>query len=665
MLGIAGGDASALQGWINKGAGSMNDTANWSARVLPLTTQSSANSAWCFWYAHTNPTTMTLSEDLVTDRMVIDADKSGADATFALGAGRTLTFKGTTGIGIRVLRAGDVRLRLTSGTIRVDSAAAANNILHFPSADANTATGVPGTNNVFTVEGPSSVLDAPVFSLAYGSGNMLVVTNGGCFTGSISVDGGSCSRNAFVFSGTGSKFVNTDSSGVVPVFNYMNADDCRLTISDGAAVENFKVLTVGGHGTLVTVSGPGTAVATSGSRSTIGNTRGGSTRLEVSDGASFTFGGSDGRFWIGTSESSPSNSILISGAGTRFAAESASNHVIGNGAGSDGNSFVVRSHAAAEVNGNLRLGAGAGGHNAIRVEGGASAVFGNLYVGHGENGANEGNLMEVSGAGSAVKVSGTVELGLFAASATNEVRIADGAVLDLASGMVVGHNSSGNVLGVFDGSVVSNTASADLRVGLGAGGNRLSVDGGCVRWRGCVYTGVNNQQTSAGTNTIAVSAGGLLECDSTFFLFGHGNTLAITNGTLSANEVQMPYFNASDGAARIVLSGTNPVIRSATKLQIRRNSTVVFAPTGDGYVEPALQADGKMDLINSCTVEFDLGGLTSGTESEIVLAEANPLEVQENVMAAIKSAVPDGYRVFVRDNRLILRGGRGLSVLVR
>ena len=80
MLGIAGGNASALQGWINKGAGSMNDTANWSARVLPLTTQSSANSAWCFWYAHTNPTTMTLSEDLVTDRMVIDADKSGAEA---------------------------------------------------------------------------------------------------------------------------------------------------------------------------------------------------------------------------------------------------------------------------------------------------------------------------------------------------------------------------------------------------------------------------------------------------------------------------------------------------------------------------------------------------------------------------------------------------------
>ena len=51
-------DAYALQGWICKGTGSMNSIANWSAKVVPTTDQSSSNSAWCFWWAKDFPTVM-------------------------------------------------------------------------------------------------------------------------------------------------------------------------------------------------------------------------------------------------------------------------------------------------------------------------------------------------------------------------------------------------------------------------------------------------------------------------------------------------------------------------------------------------------------------------------------------------------------------------------
>ena len=128
-------DAHALQGWICKGTGSMNSTANWSAKVVPTTDQSSSNSAWCFWWAKDFPTVMTLDSDLITDRLIVAGnssdDKSGSDATFTLGTGRTLTFKGTTGIALRVHGADDVKFRIASGAVNVDSATSDNNCIWF------------------------------------------------------------------------------------------------------------------------------------------------------------------------------------------------------------------------------------------------------------------------------------------------------------------------------------------------------------------------------------------------------------------------------------------------------------------------------------------------------------------------------------------------------
>ena len=686
------GNVFALQGWLLKGTGSMNNTANWSAKVVPTTDQTSANSAWCFWYAHTDPTTLTLDSDLVTDRVVIDQDKSGADVTFDFGTDRTLMFKGTTGIGIRIHRANDVKFRLTSGTIRVDSDTADNNVLYFPSGTNNDTTQKPGARNLFLIDSPSSKLYVPTFDLTYGEDNSLVVTNGGYLSSDLVFAHANSARNRVILSGTGTTFANQNASGTVTAGDHSGAADNVFEVTDGATISNFKTLKIGGLRTTFAVRGANTALKTTGSRSTFGCSAGGGNRLEITDGASFTLGGSDGRFWMGTTGSTPSNVVWVSGVGSKFIAESTSNHVIANGSGSDGNRVVIRDGATAQIAGSTRIGGGTGNGNVVRVESGAKATFGNVYPGHGENGANSGNAFEIVGTGTEVETTGEVRLGLYAASTGNRMTVGDGATLKVdgdvtigdggggnaavvsggalfwpQKGVVVGRGSSGNVLTVRGGVVSNLTADADFKIGSGASGNALVVDGGAVKWHWNFYTG-NNSATSPGGNAIAVVNGGTIDVESTFYLFGPDNALAVTNGILSANKIQLPHTNDGDASPTIVLAGTNCAIRSATTLQIRRGAKILFAPTGKGYVAPALQAD-DLQLIDGATpakVAFDLSGLDIEPGESIVLAEGGTqLQVQHNVLASAKAAVPKGYSVRVSGNQLLLRKNGGFCLLFK
>lgn len=689
---LATGNVFALQGWLPKGVGSMNSTANWSARVLPTTEQSSGNSAWCFWYAHTNPTTLTLDSDLTTDRVVIDQDKSGADVTFDLGAARTLTFKGTTGIGIRVHRANDVKLRLTSGTIRVDSATADNNVLYFPSVTNNDATQKPGARNQFLIDGAVSKLYVPTFDLTYGEDNSLVVTNGGYLSTDLVFAHANSARNRIVMSGSGTVFANQNASGTVTAGDHSGAADNVFEVTDGADILNFKTLKIGGLRTTFAVRGANTSLKTTGSRSTFGCSAGGANRLEVTDGATFTLGGSDGRFWMGTTANTPSNVVWVSGAGSKFIAESASNHVIANGSGSDGHRIVVRDCATAQIAGSTRIGGGTGNGNVVRIESGAKATFGNVYPGHGENGANSGNAFEIIGSGTEVETTGEVRLGVFAASTDNRLTVGDGATLKVngdvtigdngggnkadvsdgalfwpQKGIIVGRGSSGNVLTVRGGVVSNLTSNSDFKIGSASSGNALVVDGGAVKWHWNFYTG-NNSAASPGENAIAVVNGGAIDVESTFYLFGPDNALSLTNGTLSANKIQLPYTNDGDVSPTIVLSGTNCAIRSATTLQVRRGARIIFAPTGKGYVAPALKAD-DLQLIdgpNPAKVAFDLSGLDMMLGESIVLAEgATQLQIQPNVLASAKTAVPQGYAIRVEGNQLLLRRKGGSCVIIK
>lgn len=689
---LTAGNVFALQGWLPKGSGSMNSIANWSAKVLPTTDQTSGNSAWCFWYAHTDPTTLTLDSDLVTDRVVIDQDKSGADATFNLGAARTLTFKGTTGIGIRVHRANDVKLRLTSGTIRIDSASADNNVLYFPSGANNDTTQKPGSRNLFLVDGTASKLYVPTFDLTYGSDNSLVVTNGGYLSTDLVFAHINSARNRVVLSGSGTVFANQNANGTVTAGDHSGAADNVFEVVDGADILNFKTLKIGGLRTTFAVRGANTSLKTTGSRSTFGCSAGGADRLEVTDGATFTLGGSDGRFWMGTTDNTPSNVVWVSGVGSKFIAESTSNHVIANGSGSDGHRIVVRDYATAQIAGSLRIGGGMGNGNVVRIESGAKATFGNVYPGHGENGANRGNVFEVVGSGTEVETTGEVRLGVFAASTDNRMTVGDGATLKVngdvtigdngggnkanvsdgallcpQKGIVVGRGSSGNVLTVRGGVVSNLTSNSDFKIGSAASGNALIVNGGAVKWRWNFYTG-NNSATSPGANTIAVINGGTIDVESTVYLFGPDNVLSLTNGTLSANKIQLPYTNDGDVSPTIVLSGTNCAIRSSTTLQFRRGARILFAPTGKGYVAPALKADDLqlIDGANPAKIAFDLSGLGMKSGESIVLAEGDTrLQIQPNVLASAKAAVPQGYAIYIEGNRLFLRKKGGFCIIVK
>lgn len=686
------GNVFALQGWLPKGTGSMNNTANWSAKVVPTTDQTAGNSAWCFWYAHTDPTTLTLDSDLVTDRVVIDQDKSGADVTFDLGAERTLTFKGSTGIGIRVMRANDVKFRLTSGTIRVDSDTADNNVLYFPANIANDTTKKVGYGNFFLIDGPSSKLYVPTFDLTYGEDNSLVVTNGSYLSTDLVFAHDNSARNRVILSGTGTTFANQNASGTVTAGDHSGAADNVFEVADGADISNFKTLKIGGLRTTFAVRGANTALKTAGSRSTFGCSVGGGNRLEITDGASFTLGGSDGRFWMGTTGSSPSNVVWVSGVGSKFVAESTSNHVIANGSGSDGNRVIIRDGATAQIAGSTRIGGGTGNGNVVRVESGAQATFGNVYPGHGENGANSGNAFEIVGSGTEVETTGEVRLGVYAASTDNRMTVGDGATLKVSGdvtigdngggnkanvsggalfwpqkGVVVGRGSSGNALTVRGGVVSNLTSNSDFKIGSASSGNALVVDGGAVKWHWNFYTG-NNSATSPGGNAIAVVNGGTIDVESTFYLFGPDNVLSLTNGTLSANKIQLPHTNDGDVSPTIVLAGTNCAIRSATTLQIRRGAKILFAPTGKGYVAPALQANDLqlIDGANPAKVAFDLSGLDIEPGESIVLAEGvTQLQVQPNVLASAKAAVPQGYSVRVSGNQFLLRRKTGIFIVVR
>ena len=658
----------ALQGWINRGTGSMNDSANWSGRVVPTIDQSSANSSWCFWYAKDSPTVMTLASDLVTDRMIIAGntsdDKSGSDVTFALGAGKTLTFKGSTGIAIRIHGADDVKLKVTSGTFKVDSATADRNCVYFPSNEKNYTSNAAGSRNVFTVDGANSALVVPKFYLDNGADNALIVTNGASFTGDLELSTSRCLGNAFRVSGTGSRFAFSGTSGLFKAFDNQAATNGLVEVTGGAAVSGVQTLNIGGFRTCVRVSGAGTAVATTGARSTIGNTSGGMTSLEVSEGASFTFGGNDGRFWVGARTGSPSNTIHVTGAGTTFRAESSSNHIMANGSG--GQAFIVEDGATSEVGGNFRLGAGNGDGNLLRVAGGATARFLNVYVGHGENGANAGNRLEVRGAGTKLSLTGELVAGYLAATTGNKIDIRDGAAVMVQS-VTLGRQGDDNMMTVSGDSVVSNTATiTDFKIGSASSRNRLRADGGRLLWNGNMYTG-RFGDSSTGTNAVEILGGGHISVESgkDFFLFGAENTLVVSNGLLTAREVHLPYFNNSDASPMVRLCGTNPVIRASGKLQIRRNATVLLAPEGEGYLEPPLQSNGALDIITSTRIVCDFSSLAMKDGGSCVIARGNPLTVNDDVLDTIGQSLPYGYYARVRNNELVLSRSDGVRIIFR
>jgi len=415
-----------------------------------------------------------------------------------------------------------------SGELRVGNDGSRNQLVVSNGGTVINAAGFIGVNatannNVAVVTGTNSLWtnSGSLYVGYFGSGNQLVVSNGGVVAnggdGSLGNQSGANFNTALV-TGTGSLWTN---SGVLIVGSSGSGN--QLTVSNGARVANSGAI-VGFNSSasnnVVVVTGTNSVWANSGGLNV--GIAGSGNQLVVSNGGVAANG--DGL--IGVNSGASNNVVVVTGAGARWT----NSGTLTVGDAGSGNRLVVSNGGVVTNQSFAIIGSAAGASNDTASVGGGGSewrIGGSFTVGSGST----GNQLVIRDGGAVF--SGGSRVGNLAGADGSSVLVTGAGSQWTASSLRVGSSSSGNSLVLADNGTV---ATSDLTVGFNTGSlnNRVTVDGGTLRVTNAGGTAVLDIRR--GTNVLNA---GLIEADNLlltngagFFEF-NGGTLITRGATIS------------------------------------------------------------------------------------------------------------------------------------
>jgi len=704
---------AVYHGWGGTGqAGRLDDVANWGISASTFSSDDfhdpsktvSGSENQC---GGLPSGTYTIGADTYFNRMVMD--QSGKAVNFDLGA-HTLYLVGLDGQALgATLVANNATLAVTSGTLCVP--------LRHNGADAtaNAYVGLPRHSGDSTLhdatvwaQGTSAVLDLRLAKLNWGTNNVIGAVDGGtlkAYTNEMNVAAGSRS-NRFYFARGGklkNPYANPKPDQLSCNFTFSGtADGHRYEFADGGTQEGYERFAIsGGTGFEVRFTGADTDVTFDTTNSaTVLTMTGTHNLLTALDGAKLRVTNSlssngRARIWV----NGDGNVIRSSGVGSLIQFFNAGN-LIGQ-YGTMNHLVHVTDHGEMQMAG-TRLGQGGksknepAAKNRLLVE--ESGVFrdsSTLVVGYGDGFTCCSNRMDVLSGGTVY--ANSIQIGFTANAVENAADIGAGGTARVAGDMIVGYSGDRNALMVHDGGYLA--VGGNLYVGYsGSRTNTVAFrDGARVTVGGVLGIGTANDKLGLTSGNLLTIASGAEVSANQFIVYSSNNCVkvenarvCVTNEATNAYGFQLPWYNDRDWNAHLILSGTNPVVRSMSggaaaynnyALGIRRGGKVTFVVPADGYREPPLQApngrigffdNGKGDVPDIC---FDLTNLKDGI-TETVLTRSKELYVSKSAMsrlqANLRSAVDARFgastpcRVAAENGELRIRvGRRGLALIFR
>ena len=436
--------------------------------------------------------------------------------------------------------------------------------------------GDAGSHNQAVVSGTGSVWSNVLSFVSGFSGhsNRMEVNSGGVLNNGVGAIGDSGNGNEVAVTGPGSLWENRRDLTVGSL-----GVGSRLFVSDGGRVVSSNA-SVGSQSAsnAVTVSGAG-SLWSNGLELVVGQL-GPANRLEVNSGGWVVASNAS----IGQSIFSPSNSVVVTGAGSVWS-NRADLSVGGTGAGN----LLVVSNGGWVVNGNGFLGNGFGHFNLALVTGANSIWSNRASLAVGNSGSN--NRL-VADNGATVFTSGNLLAGVNSSAASNAIVLTDPGTRflgGLSAAFFIGSNGSFNRLVISNGAtaqgleaelgstaasgtnevVVTGAGSAwrteeGVRVGRGGAGNRLRIaDGGNVS-SGSGFIG----HSSANNEALLTGPGAAWTNQLDFYVgfSSSGNRLTISNGAaLHASDSSYLGYNPGGGNTATI-TGPGSVWRSASRL---------------------------------------------------------------------------------------------------
>jgi T5SS/PEP-CTERM-associated repeat protein len=425
-----------------------------------------------------------------------------------------------------------------------------------------------------------------------GSGNSMVISNGGTVAvasnSSIGNDSPS-SNNSVLVTGAGSLWTNT---GNLYVGNFGSGNS--LVISNGGTVLNamgYIGSASTATGNLVTVTGSNSSWINSGDLYV--GYAGQSNRLVISNGG---FVSNVNGFDDGVDPMDAYNSVLVTGAGSRW---SNSGNLTFGLAGHD-NSLVISNGGIVTVGVDSKIGDLATASNNSVLVTGPSSIWtnsGTLYVGN----YGSGNSLVISNGGRVLNA-GSSYISFRDISSNNSVHVTgSGSSLVSQFALGIGAFGAGNTLTISDGASVSN-AYAAIGVGPLASNNSVLVTGSNSTWRssdslaigggGLYYpsggsswnsmTISNGASVYAGrgfigsldssNNSVLVTEAGSLWSISTNLVVGYSNSshnsLVISNGGRVNSSVADIGFAATSTGNSVLITGTGSTWSNSGNLTI-------------------------------------------------------------------------------------------------
>ncbi|HWQ93763.1 MAG TPA: hypothetical protein VN673_19025 [Clostridia bacterium] len=397
-------------------------------------------------------------------------------------------------------------------------------------------------------------------------GNQLVISNGGSvyngLSGYVGVEGGT---NLAVVTGSGSGWTNLGD-----LFVGVSSAANRMVVSDGGRVRNhygFIGVNLGSSNNSALVTDPG-SLWTNGTDFHVGWS-GARNQLVISNGGTLY---SASRAYVGYNFSSASNSVTVTGPGSRWLV--ASNLYVGSNGPA---SRMLLSAGALVVNREGAIGQSSSSNEVVVT--GPGTLWSNrsdLIV--GLNGP--GNRLVISN-GATVKTGGVGEIGK-SSGAFNTVWVTGpGSFWTNADVLLIGRSGVGNQLVISNGGTVSTLSYSYFGVSSGASsngavvtglgsvwnngglsfdsstGNRLIITNGGVVRSGYSYVGLGDRSTN---NLLVITGPGSTMDnfgDLTFgHVLGHNRMLVEDGGLLRARNVYVGYSSSSTNNRVEINGGT-------------------------------------------------------------------------------------------------------------
>jgi T5SS/PEP-CTERM-associated repeat protein len=435
---------------------------------------------------------------------------------------------------------------------------------------------VSGTNSLWNNNGQFNVG-------AFGSGNQLMVNNGGrvavltdSFIGRMNVAG----SNSVLVTGSGSVWTNGGDL-YVGYDGYGNS----LSVASGGRVENrmgFIGYSLSASNNSVMVNGGGSvwrntnglAVGYLGSYNSLVVTNGGVVINTTTGGVGILFGSDYNRALISGNGSTWSNgsgfAVGYFGSGNQLAVNDGGRLVsgdasIGEDSAATNNAVLVTGNGTvwAITADEGRLGVGeAGSGNSLTIADGGMVTNFSSEIGRQAVGSN--NWVLVTGAGSVWSSSNHITVG--DAGSRNQLIITNGGLVLSTNSYIGKQTSASNNSALVSGSGSLWTNSSDLYVGYAGPGNSLTINAGGRVWN----SGKGDIGYDGTSNTVLVSGSGSQWINDWLVVGDHtaGNSLTITNGGQVFNTLGYIGFAAAASNNAVTVAGAGSVWSNSSDLYV-------------------------------------------------------------------------------------------------